>query len=754
MTAGPASAAGARTADPLDRVLTWRARGVWTRGAQAVLVAVLTYFATNDERAALWLAVTLVIGAIDSRLCACIRRRPRTRSAVAVACVSQAAASVSFAAIAALLLSKATPASLAEAMLVLCATCLNQAMMARGSRLSLLCLVTPSATLLVAAPVISEVFGYGMEAIDALMLSLAGVAFAGFIIRMAARFNAEAQALNTALDDLAHHSALAISASEEAVAGRHRWRMIFDHSPLARVCFNATPLHALLSAGHPASQGRLGDLLKARVGSVADFFDHISLIDANQVATELCGDQLAAPHFTEGFIDSLAEALNAAGEDGCLPVFPAELICADGRLLEVEIHLRMAPCQAYPWSLCLATYVDMTDTRHAAREQEAAREAAEIANRAKSDFLAVISHEIRTPLNGVLGMAQAMALNPLSKAQRARLAVINDSGSALLEIVNDLLDLSRFESGHVDIVEGDFDLRGTVEAVHHAYACEAARAGLEFRLEIDDDLAGLYRGDASRIRQILGALTSNAIKFTARGDVCVAVSRQAGGVRITIRDTGIGIAADRLERMFDKFAQADTSLTRSHGGAGLGLAICKQLCDAMGGTISVTSALGAGSVFILDLPLKAAAANVAPARGALGTQSLRILAAEDNPVNQLVLKALLEQLGLEPTIVENGLDAVQAWERQDWDLILMDVQMPVMDGQTATLAIRAREAQLGRAPTPIIAVTANAMLHQVAAYRHAGVNAVVSKPINVEELFSAMLEAVTTDAVQVTAASG
>ena len=753
MTDRPPTSSGVRSADPFERVLLWREHGVWTRGAQAMLIAVLAFCATNDNRVAVWLAATIIMGAIDSRLSACVQRRPHPPVATALICVSQALSSISFSAIALVLISRGSPIHLAEAMLVLCATCLNNAMMTRGSRIAMASLVGPPAALLVAAPMVAQAFGQRLEVINALTMVLAGGAFTGFILRLAAHFNAEAHTLNTALSDLADHSARAISASEDALASRQRWRMIFDHSPLARMCFNATALHALLSAGHPAPEGRLGDLLRARLSNVADFFDHISLVEANQVASELCGDRLATAHFTEGFMDTFAEALNAIGDDGVLPAFPAELIRADGSLLEVEVHLRMAPCPSLPWSLCLATYVDMSGIRRAAREHQEAREAAEIASRAKTDFLAVISHEIRTPLNGVLGMAQAMANNPLSAAQKRRLGVIDQSGSALLEIVNDLLDLSRFESGQVDIAEADFDLQATVRAVHGAHSCEAARAGLEFRLEIDPTLAALYRGDASRIRQILSALTSNALKFTPRGEVRLTVERSRGGVRFTVCDTGIGIAQDRQQRMFDKFAKADSSMTRRHGGAGLGLAICQQLCLAMGGLISVSSAPGAGSVFTLDLPLRPTAPDQAAAPGALGSRPLRILAAEDNPVNQLVLRALLDQLGLEPTVVENGLEAVRAWDREDWDLILMDVQMPVMDGQTAAMTIRAREAQLARTPTPIIAVTANAMTHQVAAYRGAGMDAVVSKPINVEELFSAMIEAVC-EAPQVTVAKG
>ena len=379
--------------------------------------------------------------------------------------------------------------------------------------------------------------------------------------------------------------------------------MIFDHSPVARVCFNASALYEALQAHGELAGAYLGDRLKAKLASVADVFTHITLLEANQVAIDLCGDRLAGLHFTDTTLEGFCRALNDIGEDGVLPVFPAELIRADGEIVEVEVHYRLAPDQGAPWSLCLATYVDVTDARRAAREQRQALDAAEIANRAKSDFLAVISHEIRTPLNGVLGMAQAMALSPLSRLQRQRLRVINDSGQALVAIVDDLLDLSRIEAGGLEIVRADCEIGALVESVYAAYAAEAQAKGLTFVLDIDPDAAGLYRGDAGRIRQILGNLTANALKFTHEGEVSLRVSRVAGGMRFEVRDTGIGIAPERVAGLFETFAQGDSSMTRQYGGAGLGLAICRKLAHAMGGEVSVCSTPRRGSTFAVELPL-------------------------------------------------------------------------------------------------------------------------------------------------------
>jgi len=719
--------------EPFHRALAWRQSGVWVRGAQATFIAVLAWFATGDERVAAWLAATIIMGAIDGQLCRRLLGDLESRWLMVAACVGQALSAVSFASLAFLLLNSPSPIRLAETGLVLCAACLNNAMMACGSRRATALLVSPASILLVLSPLLARYFGAQISLTDTLLLSLGGAGYTIFIVRMAAGANAEGQALRDAMQDLAWHSAIAMSASREALEGKQRWRMIFDHSPLARLCFNAGRLHDLLRARDPAGEARLGDLLSAHVSSVGELFSYIALVQANQVANDLCGDQLTGPHFTESFLPAFCHALNGVDVDGVLPIFSAQLICADGKTLEVEVHIRLAPARGPAWSLCLATYVDVTEARRAAREQQDALQAAEVANRAKSDFLAVMSHEIRTPLNGVLGMAQAMELSPLPRPQRERLKVIRESGSALLEIVDDLLDLSKIEAGEIALEHAEFDLAAVIESAHGGFAAEAARKGIDYSLTVERGAQGLYQGDAGRVRQLVSNLISNALKFTHEGEVAVRLSRTAGGVRCEVRDTGIGIAPGRVERLFEKFAQADTSTTRRYGGTGLGLAICRQLCEAMGGTISVSSQLGQGSSFVIDLPLR-------PSGAAHGLTMLdapmRILAAEDNPVNQMVLKAVLAQIGLEPTFVENGADAVRAWEDGHWDLILMDVQMPLMDGPSATRLIRAREAALGRLPTPIVAVTANAMTHQVSGYLAAGMNEVISKPINIDQLFA------------------
>ncbi len=401
-----------------------------------------------------------------------------------------------------------------------------------------------------------------------------------------------------------------------------------------------------------------------------------------------------------------------------------------------------------------AAMQDITRRKADERALLQAKEDAEAANRAKSTFLATMSHEIRTPLNGVLGMAQAMAADELCTVQRERLDVIRQSGETLLAILNDVLDLSKIEAGKLDLEEAEFDIGELAQGAHAAFTAIANKKGLSFDLKVERSARGVYLGDSTRIRQIIYNLVSNALKFTAQGEVRVMISRHGADLHVAVRDTGIGIPPERLAQLFQKFEQADASTTRQYGGTGLGLSICRELASLMGGTIGATSEPGLGATFEVRLPIPRISGvgrkpeavvleAAAPASAAPVTEAppLRVLAAEDNTVNQLVLKTLLHQIGVDPTVVDNGEEAVEAWRNEPWDLILMDVQMPRMDGPTATRKIRQLEAQLGRERTPIIALTANAMSHQVAEYAAVGMDGFVAKPIEIGRLFAAMRDA-------------
>jgi signal transduction histidine kinase/CheY-like chemotaxis protein len=385
--------------------------------------------------------------------------------------------------------------------------------------------------------------------------------------------------------------------------------------------------------------------------------------------------------------------------------------------------------------------------RRALSDAEAARRRAETADRAKSDFLAVMSHELRTPLNGVLGMAQIMESDELADRQLRRLEVVKQSGEALLGLVNDLLDAACIEDQTLELEAGLVDLDQLRAEAEAAFGPVAYAKGLGLRINILESAGTVRAGDPARVRQVLHKLLDNAVKFTESGRVGVLIEGSPGELVIEVTDSGVGIAPERLEVIFDRFSLADGSVSRQHGGAGLGLSITRGLVRLMGGELTVRSEVDRGSVFTarLRLPLVQATRPAAPPQGvaeAHGERSIRILAAEDNPTNQMVLKALLEQLGAAVQLVGNGQEAVAAWRAGCWDLVLMDIQMPTMDGVTAARAIRSLEAAEGRPRTPIIAVTANASAEQAAQYVEAGMDGLVPKPIHFAQLLAAISGAI------------
>ncbi|MEC9347437.1 MAG: ATP-binding protein [Pseudomonadota bacterium] len=461
-----------------------------------------------------------------------------------------------------------------------------------------------------------------------------------------------------------------------------------------------------------------------------------TFLDAN-----IAGVRRLCPHYSEEKVREVALAICETLQTGK----PIALKTENGRIVQTT-YGKMSEGRY------VATSVDITDLRDRERELVEARRAAESANDAKSAFLANISHEIRTPLNGILGMARMLCQSDLPEREKSQAQAILDSGQMLLDLLNDVLDLSKIDAGRMDIAPAEGDLAEIMRQVRKLWQPAAEEKGLKLSMLVDADLPERLVFDAVRVRQCVGNLVSNAVKFTERGRIQIAVEPVPGPdgapmVRIEVRDDGIGIDETTLQRLFQPFSQADSSTARRYGGTGLGLSITRSLARMMGGDATATSKPGCGSVFALtfrvDLPegatptCRSGSSAEAPASRPRGSiDGMRVLLVDDHAINRKVASLYLEPHRCMVVEAGNGREALQRLGDQDFDVVLLDVHMPTMDGPETIARIRASDAPWR--DVPVIALTADALSGDRERYLAMGMNGYVSKPIVERELVGEM----------------
>jgi len=421
------------------------------------------------------------------------------------------------------------------------------------------------------------------------------------------------------------------------------------------------------------------------------------------------------------------------------------LDCPDG-MRYCSVHAAPVPAGERQHARVVYAVIDVSDQVAAERAREAALDEARRANIAKSHFLAKMSHEMRTPLNGVLGIAEVLGRLVQDRDQKRMIRLMHDSGSLLLNIINDLLDMSKIEADQLSIEAVPFDMQELANRLEAVHTLRASEKHLSFGVSVQGAQHVNRLGDPHRLLQILHNVISNALKFTDEGAVHVEIDcKDVDRIRLTVTDSGIGMTPEEQAHVFEDFGQADGSIARKYGGTGLGMSIVKRLVDMMEGSIAFTSARGAGSRFTIDLPLpvpdEATSALPAPTEAekpAYDLTGLRIMAADDNRTNRMILSAMMGQLGISPRMVDGGAEALDAFEQEVFDAIILDISMPDVDGISVLNEIRAREEAGGRDRVPVLAFTANAMAHQVESYMQAGFDDCLTKPLQLERLRNAL----------------
>ena len=445
--------------------------------------------------------------------------------------------------------------------------------------------------------------------------------------------------------------------------------------------------------------------------------------------------------FPRAQADLFAAQDRAVMESGELSIIEEEAIETPNngvRFLRTQKIAARGPTGA---SVLVAISEDITERKKSREALQAALAEAEAANKAKSLFLANMSHEIRTPLNGVAAVADVLAASSLTQAQRELVELIQDSARTVDHLLAEILELSHIEAGRAERASARFHLGDAVRERARLHADLADSKGLALKLDIDPGADLWVEGDAARLKRVLDALLSNAVKFTDAGEVCVAAAAlEEDRFRLEVRDTGPGFDPAEAPRLFERFTQGDSSATRRHGGAGLGLAIARECAVLLDARLEVDSAPGQGAVFRLELPLTPAT-DSADSRGAPEAPAagdFRALIVDDNATNRRVLELILAQVGASWISVENGRQAVDACRDNRFSVVLMDIQMPVMDGLAATREIRRMEAERGQAMTPVIIVSANCMPEHVSAGAQAGAQEYLTKPVNAHALIAAI----------------
>jgi signal transduction histidine kinase/AmiR/NasT family two-component response regulator/HPt (histidine-containing phosphotransfer) domain-containing protein len=510
---------------------------------------------------------------------------------------------------------------------------------------------------------------------------------------------------------------------------RHRQRLTRYQSALTATLENMSQGIIMVDRDHriAVSNGRAGELLGLP--------PHLTLEGASYetvVQWQTEHDEFDARHDID---TPVGEQVTRCGFDAQVPLY--ERTRPNGTVLEVHT-------KSLAGGGAVRTYTDVTERKRIVQDLATARDAAEAAGRARSEFLAVMSHEIRTPLNGIIGAAGLLMDRVLAHEDLEYVRIIRESGEHLLQLINDILDFSRLDALRVELEQAPFALRDTIQGAVGLIAPTARAKHLSLSVTIADDVPRRVVGDTGRLRQVLLNLVGNAIKFTDAGRIRVAVSsagRCAEGTRVVVAvtDTGIGIPPEALPKLFQQFSQVDGSISRRFGGSGLGLAISRRLVECMGGSITAESTPGIGSTFSFEIVLQDAPAETPSepsARKSTSSRRLRVLLAEDNATNRLVVSRMLERLGHRVDLVVDGHEAVAAVRATRYDVVLMDIMMPEMDGLAATRLIRSEPPPVGS--TPIIGLTANAERSKQEECGEAGMNGFASKPITADLLAAAI----------------